>query len=165
MSTFSAVFFPAAAGWGAAEVDAADAATIDDLADAVRDAAGAVDPGAAEGTMLLFLEADDEWFGVLRVDDRAEPRVFLSDTRSVHDHPVAALFLESGAITAPEQVEGTGQKPGARPGGDGGLLADLGTPADELLALTTAEGALPADVLAELAERAGFADHFDALRI
>ncbi|MDA2806145.1 tRNA adenosine deaminase-associated protein [Nocardiopsis suaedae] len=164
MSVFSAVFFRASGEWGAAEVDLADAEGVDDLADAMRDAAGEHAPGAENGTMVLLLEADDEWFGIVRLDDREDPRVFLSDARFVHENDMAALLLDSGQIEAPEQVEGTGQKPLPDPGGDASLLDDLGTASGDLAALALAEGALPADVLAEVAERAGFADRLDALR-
>ncbi|MBV2364050.1 tRNA adenosine deaminase-associated protein [Streptomonospora nanhaiensis] len=143
------------------EGDLAEAATIDDIADTMRDVSGA----AAEGTMVLLVEADDEWFAVVRVDDHTDPRVFLSDVRVVHEHPVAALLQQSGGIEAPEQTEGTGQKPYPVPGGDTELLADIGVPAGDLVSLTTSEGLLPGDVLAEIAERAGFAEPLDALRL
>lgn len=165
MSVFSAVFFRATGEWGSAEVDLADAEGVDDVADAMRDTAGEYAPGAEDGTMVLFLEADDEWFGIVRLDDREDPRVFLSDARFVHENEIAAMLLDSGQIAAPEQVEGTGQKPLPDPGGDASLLDDLGTPADDLRGLALAEGALPADVLAEVAARAGFADRLDALRM
>ena len=44
------------------------------------------------------------------------------------------------------------------------MLADLGTPADDLLDLCAEEGLLPADVLTVLGERAGFLDVLDGLR-
>ncbi|QBI56702.1 tRNA adenosine deaminase-associated protein [Streptomonospora litoralis] len=161
MSIFSAVFCSVADEWRGVETDLDDAASIDDVADAMRDSCGL----AADGTMVLFMEADDEWFAVVRVDDHADPRVFLSDVRVVHEHPVAALLLDSGEIEAPEQAEGTGQKPYPKPGGDTDLLGDLGTPSGDLVTLTTSEGLLPGDVLAEIAERAGFGEPLDALRL
>lgn len=164
MSIFSAVFARAGGDWESGEVDLAEAGSIDDITDLMRDVAGADDPAAAEGVMVLLMEADDEWFGVVRVDDRADPRVFLSDARAVHSNPVAELLLDSGAIHEPEVVEGTGQKPFPEPGGDTELLSDLGTGSADLLALTLGEGLLPADALAVLAERAGFAEALDALR-
>ncbi|PSK95468.1 putative tRNA adenosine deaminase-associated protein [Murinocardiopsis flavida] len=165
MSIFSAVFGRSNGTWAGGEVDLSEAESIDDITDLMRDVAGAEDPDAAEGTMVLLMEADDEWFGVVRVDDRADPRVFLSDARAVHSNAVAALLLDSGTIHEPEMVEGTGQKPYPDPGGDTGLLADLGTAPADLIALTLGEGLLPADALAVLAERAGFADSLDALRV
>lgn len=165
VSIFSAVFSRFGAGWTGTEIDLEEVESIDDVADLMRDAAGAHDPGAAEGTMVLVLEADDEWFGLVRVDDHGDPRVFLSDVRVVNDHPVAALLLDSGAIQAPEPVEGTGQKPVPDPGGDHEILDDLGTPPADLVSLTLGGGMLPSDVLADIAERAGFSGPLDSLRI
>ncbi|GAA1756191.1 MULTISPECIES: tRNA adenosine deaminase-associated protein [Streptomonospora] len=161
MSIFSAVFCSVADEWTGVETDLDDAASIDDVADIMRDAAGS----ASEGTMVLLMEADDEWFAVVRVEDHSDPRVFLSDVRVVHEHSVAALLLDSGEIEAPEQVEGTGQKPYPQPGGDTLLLDDLGTPSGELVSLTTGKGLLPSDVLAEIADRAGFGEPLEALRL
>ncbi|MUL41255.1 hypothetical protein FZ103_08690 [Streptomonospora sp. PA3] len=161
MSIFSAVFCSVADEWTGVETELDDAASIDDVADTMRDVSGA----AADGTMVLLMEADDEWFAVVRVEDHSDPRVFLSDVRVVHEHPLAALLLDSGEIEAPEPAEGTGQKPYPQPGGDTGLLDDLGTPARDLVSLTTTEGMLPGDVLAEIAERAGFGEPLEALRL
>ncbi|MGI5119554.1 tRNA adenosine deaminase-associated protein [Marinactinospora thermotolerans] len=166
MSIFSAVFSRSADGWTGTEVDLTDVEGIDDVADLMRDIAAAHDPGAAEDTMLLLAEADDEWFGIVRVDDRADPRVFLSDARMVHGYPIAALLLEDTVAVAAgdEEEERGGQRPYPDPGGDAGLLVDLGTPEETLLALTLREGVLPADALATIADHAGFADALDALR-
>ncbi|MBB4935384.1 putative tRNA adenosine deaminase-associated protein [Lipingzhangella halophila] len=165
MSIFAAVFCLSADTWMGTEVDLDGAESIDDVADLMRDVSGAHGPDAAEGTMLLLIEADDEWFGLVRVDDHSDPQVFLSDARVVHEHPVAELLLESGEIEAPEQVEGTGQKPYPNPGGTGALLSDIGTSERDLLSLTLSEGILPGDVLSTVAARAGFADYLDSLRL
>ncbi|GLU47031.1 tRNA adenosine deaminase-associated protein [Nocardiopsis ansamitocini] len=165
MSIFSVVFSRASRGWTGVEVDLAEVEGIDDVADLMRDTAAALD--ADEATMLLFAEADDEWFGIVRVDDHNDPRVFLSDVRAVQDNPVAELFLEPGAQAQPEDEEGEGaaQTPYPGPVGDTGLLSDLGTTADELMALTLREGLLPADALAVVADRAGFAEALDVMRV
>lgn len=136
---------------------------IDDVADLMRDTAA--DAGADEETMLLFAEADDEWFGIVRVDDHSDPRCFLSDGRAVYAHPVAALVAGADGVVEPEDGEGTGRSPHADPCGDPELLADFDTSGEELLALTARGGLLPADALAAVAERAGFAEVLDALRV
>jgi len=160
---FAAVFFRTADGWTGTEVELADLDGIDDVADAMRDAAAASD---GDGTaVVLVAEADDEWFGIVRLDDADEPRPFLSDLRAVHSHPAARLFLESDRLAASDdEIEGTGQTPYPEPVGDSELLADLGTPGEELLALTQREGVLPADALTTVADRAGFAAALDELR-
>ncbi|MFC7327984.1 tRNA adenosine deaminase-associated protein [Marinactinospora rubrisoli] len=164
MSIFSAVFSHSDGEWRGTEVDLADVGGIDDVADLMRDVVGSWDPAAVAGTMLLVLEADDEWFGIVRVDDHADPRVFLSDRRVVHGYPVVALLLETADPDVAEDVEGTGQTPYPEPVGDPEVLAELGTPGADLLTLTHREGVLPADALAILAERAGFAESLDTLR-
>ncbi|WP_046468706.1 tRNA adenosine deaminase-associated protein [Allosalinactinospora lopnorensis] len=166
MSIFAVVFFRSADTWVGIEVDLTESESIDDVADLMRDVAGTHGADASEGTMLLLIEADDEWFGVVRVDDHADPQVFLSDARVVREHPLAALLLESGEIEPPEQQEeGTGQKPYPDPGGTAELLSDIGTSEQDLLSLTLSEGTLPGDVLSIIAARAGFADYLDSLRI
>ncbi|RNL83208.1 tRNA adenosine deaminase-associated protein [Halostreptopolyspora alba] len=165
MSVFAAVFCRSADTWLGTEVDLSGTESIDDVADLMRDVSGVHGPDAAEGTMLLLIEADDEWFGLVRVDDHSDPLVFLSDARVVHEHPLAALLLESGEFEPPEQTEGTGQKPYPDPGGTAALLSDIGIPEDDLLSLTLSEGILPGDVLSTVAERAGFAEDLDSLRL
>ncbi|MEY9214371.1 tRNA adenosine deaminase-associated protein [Thermobifida halotolerans] len=163
MPVFAAVFSRSWDGWTGTEVDLADLDGIDDVADLMRDAVAAMD--ADEAAVVLLAEADDEWFGIVRIDDNNDPRVFLSDTRVVHNHPTAQLFLESDPVPeTEEEPEGTGQTPYPDPVGDTELLADLGTPGDELLALTLREGLLPADALTTVADRAGFAEPLDELR-
>ncbi|MBB6174472.1 putative tRNA adenosine deaminase-associated protein [Nocardiopsis mwathae] len=163
MPIFSVLFFRAVGVWRGEVVDLAGTESIDDIADLMRDVAAARDVEAVDGTMVLMMEADDEWFGVIRVDDHADPRVFLSDVRVVGEYPIAALLLDSGDVHAPQQREGTGQQPYPDPGGDEELLADLGTSGKALRSMAVAEGALPGDVLADLADRAGFGDVLDML--
>ncbi|WP_344968115.1 tRNA adenosine deaminase-associated protein [Salinactinospora qingdaonensis] len=169
MSIFAAVFARSADDWSGIEIDLSDVGGIDDVVDLMRDVVSARDTVAAEGTMILMVEADDEWFGIVRVDDHANPQVFVSDTRVVDGYPIAAVLLETDGqleeAEDPEDAEGTGQTPYPDPAGDSTLLDDLGTPEEDLVALTLREGVLPADALAAVADRAGFADSFDALRI
>jgi putative tRNA adenosine deaminase-associated protein len=50
------------------------------------------------------------------------------------------------------------------PVGDADLLADLGVPSRQLLALCATEGMLPADITAELGQLIGFGDEIEDLR-
>ncbi len=68
------------------------------------------------------------------------------------------LWEDGDAPVDEEDDEDEGTRPIAEPVGDAALLADLGTPADDLLALCAEEGLLPADVLTALCERAGCDD-------
>lgn len=162
MSTFAAVFAPNGKTWWGSEVDLGDVEVIDDITDLMRDLA--TDWGSE--LALLLMEADDEWFALVRVEESdPDPRVYLSDGRVVHDHPLAGVLSEAGGIGVPVPAESAGARPDPRPDGDGGLLTDLGVPEDELCDLSVGGGVLPSDVLAVVAERAGFAELLDSMRL
>ena len=152
MPYFAAALARSPAGWTAYEVDLAGVADVDELAELVRDLTGDA------GTSVLFVEEDDEYVGIVRVDaGDGEPRVFLSDARAAVAHPAAALLVQPAADADPPGFE-------IEPSGDADLLADLGVPARDLLGLVTAEGELPADVMVEICTRAGCADALEELR-
>ena len=162
MSYFAAALARTEAGWTGQELDLDGVHDLEALADDLRDLTG-----HGVGPALLLLEQDDEYVAVVRVDGGAdglnEPRVFLSDRRAVHSGGVAAMFWDDADASEPdEQDEGT--RPIAEPVGDPSVLADLGTPAEQLLDLCAEEGLLPADVLSEVCERAGCAAVLDGLR-
>lgn len=158
MSYFAAALARTPAGWTAEEIDLGGLADVDEVADRVRD----VD-GDAE-TSLLFIEEDDEYVAILRVDAGAdEPRVFVSDSLATETYAVAGLL--AGAVEDPAgPADEDESPPGSEPVGDADLLADLGTPRRDLLALVTHERTLPADVISEVCERAGCLDELDSLR-
>lgn len=161
MSYFAAALTRTPAGWAAYELDLDGAADVDEVADRVRDVDGAAQ------TSLLFVEEDDEYVAILRIDAEAdEPRVFVSDGHAAGAYPVAEIF--AGAVEDAEAEAGGEDDEGpswdAEPVGDADLLADLGTPRRELIALVTHEGTLPADVINEVCERAGCLDELETLR-
>jgi putative tRNA adenosine deaminase-associated protein len=161
---FAAALARTEGGWTGVELDLAEVEDLESLADLLRDLTG---EGA--GPALLLLEEDDEYFAVVRVDGGAgsldEPRVFLSDRRAVLASSVAAMLWED--VDAPaddEEDDEETARPLAEPVGEAGLLADLGTSANDLLGLSTEEGLLPADVLTTVCERAGCDDVLEQLR-
>ncbi|WP_285733226.1 tRNA adenosine deaminase-associated protein [Nocardiopsis sp. ATB16-24] len=162
MSTFAAVFAPHGKTWRGTELELGDVEVIDDVTDLMLDFAA--DRGS--DLSLLLVEADDEWFAIVRAgDDGEEPRVYLSDARVVHDHPLASVLSEAGGLGAAAPSDGAGTRPDPVPDGDGDLLTDLGMPEDELRSLSVGGGVLPGDVLAVVAERAGFGDLLDGMRL
>ena len=162
MSTFAAVFAPNGRTWQGAEVDLGDVEVIDDITALMLD----YETEWGSDMALLLVEADDEWFAVVRVDvTGSEPRVYLSDGRVVHDHPLAGILSEAGGLGAHLHAESAGARPDPRPDGDEGLLTDLGVPGEELRSLSAGGGVLPGDVLAVVAERTGFAELLDAMRL
>jgi putative tRNA adenosine deaminase-associated protein len=83
-------------GWQAGEVDLD---TVDDLAgmaELMRD--NAVD----DDTVLLLVEQEDLWFGVVRLDGEDDPRVFVSDgaavLRSAYSDLVTATLAATDAV-------------------------------------------------------------------
>ncbi len=160
MSYFAAALARTPGGWTAEEIDLDGLPDVDAVADRVRD----VD-GDAE-TALLFVEEDDEYVAILRVDaDADELRVFVSDALAADTYPVAGIF--AGAVedgVAPAADDEDAPPPESEPVGDADLLADLGTSRRDLIALVTHERTLPADVISEVCERAGCLEELESLR-
>ena len=163
MSYFAAALARTEAGWTGEELDLSDVEDLEQLADTLRELTG-----DGPGPALLLLEEDDEHVAVVRVDGCLgaldEARVFLSDRRAVQASEVAAMLWEDAEPPPAEDDDDEGTRPIAEPVGDATVLADLGTPPDELLALCAEEGLLPADVLTTLCERAGCGDVLERLR-
>ena len=161
MPYFAVALARTESGWVGEEVDLDEVDDLETLGEQLRDL---TEDGP--GPALLLLEEDDEYVAVVRVDGSSglvEPRVFLSDRRAVQPSQVAAMLweqVEDGG--GDDDDEGT--RPVAEPVGDTSLLADLGTPADDLVALCAEEGLLPADVHTALCERAGCLDVLESLR-
>ena len=162
MSYFAAALARTPAGWTAEELDLDGLTDVDAVADRVRD----ID-GEAE-TALLFVEEDDEYVAILRVD-ADDLRVFVSDSQAAESYPVAGIF--AGAVEeepAPSDLDDDEEEdedpPDSEPVGDADLLADLGTPRRDLIALVTHERTLPSDVISEVCERAGCLDELETLR-
>lgn len=161
MSYFAAALARTPAGWTAEELDLDGLADVDAVADRVRD----VD-GEAE-TALLFVEEDDEYVAILRVD-ADDLRVFVSDSQAAESYPVAGIFAGAVEEEPPpadlDDEEEDEDPPDSEPVGDADLLADLGTPRRDLIALVTHERTLPSDVISEVCERAGCLDELETLR-
>jgi putative tRNA adenosine deaminase-associated protein len=163
VSYFAAALARTPGGWTAEELDLDGLSDVDEVADRVRD----VD-GAAE-TALLFVEEDDEYVAILRVDAGADDlRVFVSDAQAAETYPVAGILVGAVEDELPAPPSGDDEDetppPESEPVGDADLLADLGTPRRDLIALVTHERTLPADVISEVCERAGCLDELETLR-
>lgn len=172
MSYFAAMLVRTDDQWKSAEIELDDLADIDEIAEVMRDAS------ADDGSVLLFVEQDDEWFAMVRVDGIGEPRVFISDARVVGTSQLAAIVFQD---EVPEEVledvdslldedaevdeeEEPAVRPDAEPRGATDLLADFGMPASELLELCAEEGMLPADVISAACERLGCAEEIEVYR-
>lgn len=157
-------------GWVGDELDLDEVEDLDGVVELLREVVG-----DDASTALLFVEEDDEWFSILRVDADGEPRVFVSDARVIATSETAALFAEAAIeatvgddVDDDEDTDEVDPDEGTRadgdPTGDPTLLADLGTSAPRLLELCAEEGQLPADVISTLCESAGCLDVLEKLR-
>jgi putative tRNA adenosine deaminase-associated protein len=161
-------------GWTGEELPLEGAEDLDSVVELLQEAVG-----DEAQTALLFVEEDDEWFAVLRVDAGAddEPRVFISDARVITSSERAALFGEAAvdidSVMADKQAaeeddedneDDDGTSIDAEPAGDAALLSDLGTPTERLLELCATEGALPSDVISAVCEAAGCLDVLEKIR-
>ncbi|MFC7245439.1 tRNA adenosine deaminase-associated protein [Catellatospora aurea] len=166
MSYFAAAVVRGRSGWAASELDLHDAADVDEVADLLRDA----DPAA--DVSLMFVESDDAYLVVLRLDEGEDLRIFGSDSAFADESRLGKLLLSD--VEAPvveiEEVEAADDEdrpaadPTADPVGDADLLADLGVSAHKLLALCATDGLLPADVTAEVCQAIGCGDEVEELR-
>lgn len=149
-----------ASTWRGSEIDIEELEDLDTVVDVLRDLGNANEP------VLLLVEENDEWFGIVRIDGDGESRLFLSDARVLAQSDVAALLFADAPVPPPEPD--TDEEPALQaegdPVGDVDLLSDLGTPASELLVLCSEEGLLPGDVLTAISERAGCLEPLEELR-
>jgi putative tRNA adenosine deaminase-associated protein len=172
VSYFAAAVVRGSDGWAAAEIDLNGAADVDEVADRLRD----VDPDA--DVSLLFVESDDVYLAILRLDEGEDLRVFGSDSTFAEESRLGALLLgeveepalEIDEVTAApaEEAEEEPDQPAAEPDtdpvGDADLLADLGIPARQLLELVSSEGSMPSDVTAEVCLVLGCGEDIEELR-
>lgn len=160
MSYLAAALARSASSWRGSEVDIEELEDLDTVVDALRDLATGPEP------VLLLVEENDEWFGILRVDGDDDPRLFLSDNRVLAESGIASVLFSEAPTTQPEPEpeEGTATSAAGDPVGDPDLLSDLGTPAAALLTLCAEKGLLPGDILTAISERAGCLEPLEELR-
>jgi putative tRNA adenosine deaminase-associated protein len=170
LSTFAAAVGRGKNGWTASELDLAALGDIDEVVDALRD----VEPDA--DVALLFVESDDQYLAILRLDEGEDLRVFGSDSAFAEESRIGSVLL--GEIEAPaleideltsspdddEEDSDRPADPDADPVGDAELLNDLGISSGKLLGLCGKEGMLPSDVTAEICQRIGCGDEVEELR-
>lgn len=162
MRAFAALLVRRDDAWSGSELDLTDCESLTDIADAVLDAADHAP------TRLVLVEQDDEYAAILRLDaDDDEPRVFLSDGHAADAYALAAVIAEGLPEIGDDELAEDDDAPPAHdaaPFGDPEILADLGTPAEHLVAMCAHEGTLPMDLLCAVCEGAGCADVLDGLR-
>ncbi|WP_411081795.1 hypothetical protein [Streptomyces sp. cmx-18-6] len=95
---FAALLARTEDGWEASDTELDDVETLSDLTDLAQ--AVSVD----EDTVLVYIEQEDAWFGILRVDGEEDPRIYVSDAS-------AAARSSYGEILLTDEL--LGREPGA----------------------------------------------------
>jgi putative tRNA adenosine deaminase-associated protein len=175
VSEFAAAVVRSGGRWCAAELSLDDASDLEDVTDRLRD----VDPEA--DVALLFVEAEETYLAILRLDDGEDPRVFSSDAAFADETRTGGLLLSEDRRTAveidaeltapaapdaepPRGAMDPGNPAIVEPAGDPTLLADLGVPATQLLELCARSEMLPSDITAEVCMAIGAGDDVEEIR-
>ncbi|MFJ8769011.1 tRNA adenosine deaminase-associated protein [Streptomyces clavifer] len=95
---FAALLARTEDGWEASDTELDDVETLSDLTDLAREAS------MDEDTVLVYIEQEDAWFGVIRVDGEEDPRIYVSDAS-------AAARSSYGEILLTDEL--LGREPGA----------------------------------------------------
>ncbi|WP_326701694.1 hypothetical protein OG909_16475 [Streptomyces sp. NBC_01754] len=132
---FAALLARTEDGWEASDTELDDVETLSDLTDLAREAS--VD----EDTVLVYIEQEDAWFGVVRVDGEEDPRIYVSDASAAARSSYGEILLtdemlgrEPGAeveIAALEELVGLDGTEDGEPeeaAAGGGSRAEVGDP-------------------------------------
>ncbi|MFI2734065.1 hypothetical protein [Streptomyces sp. NPDC018711] len=176
---FAALLARTEDGWEASDTELDDVETLSDLAELAREASD-------DDTVIVFIEQEDAWFGIVRIEGEEDPRIYVSDgaaaARSSYGEMLTRELLGDDLddlVDDLETLDLDGTEDGepfdadadeddeagsvaaeavpAAPVGDRLILADLGMSPEDLLALDT-------DALAEIADALGAADVLEAVR-
>ncbi|GAB2733260.1 hypothetical protein [Streptomyces bullii] len=177
---FAALLARTEDGWEASDTELDDVETLSDLADLAREAS------PDEDTVLVLIEQEDAWFGVVRVDGEEDPRIYVSDAAAAVRSSYGEILLtdellgrepgDDGADLDALDLDGTedgepddedadddGDAAAGSadvphgPVGDAQILEDLGVTEKELRALSE-------DALTEIAEALGASETLETVR-
>ncbi|HET6856938.1 MAG TPA: hypothetical protein VFH94_07575 [Streptomyces sp.] len=180
---FAALLARTEDGWKASDTELDDVETLSDLTDLAREAT--VD----DDTVIVFIEQEDAWFGLVRVDGEEDPRIYVSDAAAAARSSYGEILLtdellgrdpedpdaleelvdldgtEDGEPEQEMEVEDDGEEstPGDKAVVPTGPLGDAGVLVD--LGLSEKELlALDTDALAEIADVLGAADVLETVQ-
>ncbi|MFI9823420.1 hypothetical protein ACIHFC_23590 [Streptomyces sp. NPDC052013] len=178
---FAALLARTEDGWEASDTELDDVETLSDLADLAREAS------PDEDTVLVLIEQEDGWFGVVRVDGEEDPRIYVSDAAAAARSSYGEILLtdellgrepgDDGADLDALDLDGTedgepdddaddtdaAADAGAAgavphgPVGDAQVLEDLGVSEKELRSMTQ-------DAVNEIAEALGASEVLETVR-
>ncbi|MBB3077637.1 putative tRNA adenosine deaminase-associated protein [Streptomyces violarus] len=84
---FAALLARTEDGWKASDTELDDVETLSDLADLARESS------PDEDTVLVLIEQEDAWFGVVRVDGEEDPRIYVSDAAAAARSSYGEILL------------------------------------------------------------------------
>ncbi|MFF0163002.1 hypothetical protein ACFYRY_36525 [Streptomyces sp. NPDC005263] len=176
---FAALLARTEDGWKASDTELDDVETLSDLADLAREAA------PEDDTVLVLIEQEDAWFGVVRIDGEDDPRIYVSDAAAAARSSYGEILLtdellgrnpgdddladldsldldgtedgEDGEDDDGDDAAGSAEAVPHGPVGDAEILDDLGVGEKELKALAT-------DAVTEIAESLGASETLEMVR-
>lgn len=173
---FAALLARTEDGWEASDTELDDVETLSDLAELAREAS------PEDDTVLVLIEQEDAWFGVVRIDGEDDPRIYVSDAAAAARSSYGEILLtdellgrEPGDDVADLDsldLDGTEEPDGDSDDEDGGsseavphspvgdteILDDLGVSQKELKALDAE------DALGAIAEALGASEVLETVR-
>ncbi|MFG3662201.1 hypothetical protein [Streptomyces sp. NPDC047706] len=176
---FAALLARTEDGWEASDTELDDVETLSDLADLAREAS------PDDDTVLVLIEQEDAWFGVVRIDGEDDPRIYVSDAAAAarssygeilltdellgrdpadDGNDLDALDLDGTEDGEPDGDGDDGEEDGGAaeavphgPVGDAAVLDDLGVSEKELRSLS-------ADAVTEIADALGASETLETVR-
>jgi putative tRNA adenosine deaminase-associated protein len=176
---FAALLARTEDGWEASDTELDDVETLSDLADLAREAS------TEDDTVLVLIEQEDGWFGVVRVDGEDDPRIYVSDAAAAARSSYGEILLTDELLgrepgdddsdldsldldgtedgePATDDDNNSSSSTGAEavphsPVGDVEILEDLGVSAKELRTLDE-------DALSTIAEALGASEVLETVR-
>ncbi|MCD9880112.1 tRNA adenosine deaminase-associated protein [Streptomyces guryensis] len=174
---FAALLARTEDGWEASDTELDDVETLSDLADLAREAS------TEDDTVLILIEQEETWFGVVRIDGEDDPRIYVSDAAAAARSSYGEILLTDellgrepgdddadldsldldGTEDGEDEDDGDEEAPPSAesvphsPVGDAEILDDLGVSAKELRTLDE-------DALNTIAEALGASEVLETVR-
>ncbi|MFE5186572.1 hypothetical protein [Streptomyces sp. NPDC056628] len=173
---FAALLARTEDGWEASDTELDDVETLSDLADLAREAS------PDDDTVLVLIEQEDAWFGVVRVDGEEDPRIYVSDAAAAARSSYGEILLTDEVLgrepgddvadldsldldgteepdgDSDDEESGGGDAVPHSPVGDSEILDDLGVGEKELKSLDAE------DALGAIAEALGASEVLETVR-
>ncbi|CCK29047.1 hypothetical protein BN159_4668 [Streptomyces davaonensis JCM 4913] len=173
---FAALLARTEDGWEASDKELDDVETLSDLADLAREAS------PEDDTVLVLIEQEDAWFGVVRIDGEDDPRIYVSDAAAAARSSYGEILLTDELLgrepgdddadldsldldgteepdgDSDDDEDGAGDAVPHSPVGDSEILDDLGVSEKELKSLDAD------DALGAIAEALGAAEVLETVR-